>query len=153
LIAVTGYKVVIPKDAHTLITFHQRDLPGFATVNSALREFEPRIVFSWHLSVLVRCVQLIGDALPSTDEQKVLYEFEDKLDPLIKASCNALFLARVTHDAQREIIWRVHNPEAADSVLREMLRTKDYLREFEYRIDEDPNWEKTRWYLDRVAIQ
>jgi hypothetical protein len=150
---VTAYKVVIPKEVLTLIKFRQRDLPGFATVNSALKEFEPKIVFPWHLSVLIRCGQLVEDRLPSTDEQNLLYEFEDKLDPLIKAKGDALFLARVTHDAHREIIWRVHDPEAANSVFRGILLTGNYPREFEYRIDEDPSWEKAVWYLDKVTIQ
>ena len=150
---MTDYRVVIPKEVHTLIKFRQRDLPGFVTVNSALKEFEPKIVFSWHLSVLIRYGQLVEDQLPSTDEQNLLYEFEDKFDPLIKAKGNALFLARVTHDAHREIIWRVHDPEATNSVLREILQTKDYPREFEYRMDEDPRWEKTTWYLDKVTVQ
>jgi hypothetical protein len=138
---------------HTLVRFRQRDLPGFATVNSALKEFEPKIAFSWHLSVLISCVQLVEDQLPSPDEQHLLYEFEDKLDPLIKAEGNALFLARVTHDAYREIIWRVHDPEAANSVLRGILQTKLYPREFEYRMNEDPRWERASWYLNRPAIQ
>jgi hypothetical protein len=124
-----------------LIKFHQRDLPGFATVISVLREFEPKIVFSWHLSVhlsvLIGCVQVVEDRLPSADEQNLLYEFEHKLDPLIKANGNGLFLARVTHDAFREIIWRVHNPEAANSALHGILHARDYPREFDYRIDED----------------
>jgi hypothetical protein len=150
---VTANRIVIPKEVDTLIKFRQRDLPGFATVNSALKEFEPKIVFPWNLSVLIRCGRLVEDRLPSTDEQKLLYEFEDKLDPLIKAKDNALFIARATHDAHREIIWRVRNPEAANSVLRGVLLSKDYPREFEYRMDEDPRWEKTTWYLDKVTIQ
>jgi hypothetical protein len=150
---VTSYKVVIPEERQTLIKFRQRDLPGFATVNAALKEFEPKIVFSWHLSVLIRCVELVEDRLPSADEQQLLYEFEDKLDPLIKAKGNALFLARVTHDAHREIIWRVHDAETANFVLRGILHTKDYPREFEYRMDEDTTWEKAVWYLDKLTIQ
>ena len=136
---------------HTLIEFRQQNLPGFATINSALRDFEAKIEFSWHLSVLVRCAQLVEDRLPSPDEQDQLYKFEDKLDPLIKANGNALFFARVTHDARREIIWRIHDPEAANSVLRGILRAKDYKREFEYRMDEDPAWEKTMWYLQKIS--
>jgi hypothetical protein len=92
---------------------------------------------------------LVEDRLPPPDEQDQLYAFEDKLDPLIKAKGNALFFARVTHDSLREIIWRVHDPEAAYSVLRGILHTKDYEREFDYRMDEDPSWEKARWYLEK----
>jgi hypothetical protein len=70
---------------------------------------------------------------------------------LIKVKGNALFLARVTHDAHREIIWRVHNPDAADSTLKDVLRIKDYPREFDYRMDEDPKWEKAQWYLQNAG--
>jgi len=96
--------IVIPKEVHTVLEFSQNDLPGFATVNTALAQFEPKLAFSWHLSVLLQCVDLMGNCLPSPDEQKVLYAFEDKLHPLIKANGNALFLARVTHNALRELI-------------------------------------------------
>ena len=147
---MTANRVAIPKQAQTLIEFRQRDLPGFATVNSALKEFEPKIAFSWHLSVLICCVQLIENRLPSTDEQNLLYEFEDEIDPMIRAKGNALFLARVTHDAHREIIWRVRDPEEANTVLGGILHTRSHPREFDYRIDQDPSWEKTIWYLDQV---
>jgi hypothetical protein len=143
---------IIPEEAHTLIRFRQRDLPGFATVNSALKQFEPKTVFSWHLSVLISCAQLAGDRLPSSQEQDLLYEFEDSLHLLIKAESNAVFLARVTHDARREIIWRVHDPEKANAALLGMLNAKSYSREFEYRMDDDPKWAKAGWYLDNLPF-
>lgn len=139
---------VLPKELHVLVELRQRKLPGFATVNLALKEFEPKKFFSWHLSVLIRCVQLVDDRLPSPQEQDLLYEFEDRLHLLIQAEDNALFLARVTHDAYREIIWRVHDPERANATLRSILKAKSYPREFEFRIDDDPSWDKARWYLD-----
>lgn len=140
----------IPEEQHTLIRFHQRDLPGFATVNSALKQFEPKTTFPWHLSVLIDCVALIEDRLPSQQEQDLLYEFEDKLDPQIKAEDNALFLARVTHDGRREIIWRVRDPEAANEILLGVLNGRGYSREFAYRIDDDPAWDRAAWYLDNL---
>jgi hypothetical protein len=147
---MTAYKLSIPEEKHSLFEFRQRNLPGFATVNSALKEFEPKTFFSWHLSVLIRYDDIVRNRLPSDDEQKILYVFGDKLDSLIKVRGNALFLARVTHDGHREIIWRVHNPDAADSILKDLLRVKDYPREFDYRMDEDPNWEKAQWYLKKA---
>jgi hypothetical protein len=137
----------IPEGVYCLIEFRQRDLPGFASVNTALKGFEPKLAFSWHLSLLIQCVDLIGNRLPSPDEQKTLYEFEDKLDQLIKANDNALFLARVTHDARRELIWRVRDPEIANSFVQKILRTRDYPREFDYRMEEDQQWQKASWYL------
>ncbi len=149
---MAGHKVTIPTEVHTLLEFRQRNLPGFATVNAALAQFPSRVAFPWHLSVLVCCEDLVDDRLPSADEQKMLYQFEDQLAPLITANGNALFLARATHDARREIIWRVHNPEAPNSALRKILANKSYPREFDYRIDSDPDWLKAEWYLVKRGL-
>ena len=140
-------KAVIPEEILSLIEFRQQERPGFTTVNAALHQFEPKILFGWHLSVLIRYVDCIEHQLPSPNEQKVLYSFEDRLDPLIKANNNALFLARVTHNSFREIIWRVHDRDPADIVLRQILSNKEYQRQFDYRIDDDPKWEKAAWCL------
>lgn len=129
------------------VTVIQRDLPGFATINTALKGFEPRLFFSWHLSLLIKCVDLIDNRLPSPDEQNTLYEFEDKLDQLIKRNDNALFLAR------RELIWRVRNPEIANSIIQKILCTRDYPREFDYRMDEDQQWRKASWYLNNATSE
>jgi hypothetical protein len=139
-----------PEEVHTLIEFRQRNLPGFATVNGALKEFEPKAVFSWQLSVLIAYDDKVADQLPSADEQGLLHSFEDRLDLLLKQNSDVLFVARVTHDGRREIVWRTRNPEVADSVLRDMLREKSYPREFDYRIDHDPAWEKAKWYLQNA---
>jgi hypothetical protein len=148
---MTTTSIAIPEEFHTVIEFRQNDLPGFATVNTALAEFEPKIVFSWHLSLLLQCVDLIKNRLPSPDEQKVLYAFEEKLDPLIKANGNALFLSRVTHDGLRELIWRVHDPEIANSVIQNIFRTKDHPRAIDYRMEEDREWQKAPWYLNNAT--
>ena len=89
----------------------------------------------------------VENQLPSDEEQNRLYSFEDSLDLLFKQNGDVLFLARVTHDGRREVIWRTRNPDAADSVLRGIIREKSHPREFDYRIDHDPTWEKAEWYL------
>ena len=139
-----------PEEAHQLIEFRRRNLPGFATVNAALKDFEPKTAFSWHLSVLIRHENEVGNKLPSDAEQSLLFAFEDRLDSLFKQNGDALFLARVTHDGRREVLWRTRNPKAADSVLSEILREKSYPREFAYRIEHDPKWEKAEWYLQNA---
>jgi hypothetical protein len=148
LVVVSGYEP--PEEAHRLIEFRQRNLAGFATVNAALKNFEPRTVFSWHLSVQIVYDDKDENQLPSANEQNLLYSFEDGLDLAFKQNGDVVFLARVTHDGRREILWRTRNPEATDSVLRDMLREKSYPREFDYRIDHDPKWEKAEWYLQSV---
>ena len=143
--------IAIPEEVHTVVEFLQAGLPGFATVNSALKEFEFKRAFSWHLSLLIQCVDLVENRLPSNDEQKLLYKFEDRLNFLIRANDNAVFLARTTHDALRELIWRVRDPELANSVLQKILDGKDCPREIDCRMEEDPDWLKASWYLNNAA--
>lgn len=141
----------IPEEVYSVREFYQRDLPGFATINIALNGFEPKPAFPWHLSLLIKCVDLIDNQLPSPNEQNTLYKFEDELDQLIKANGNALFLARVTHDGRRELIWRVRDPELTNSIVQKILRARDYPREFDYRVEEDQQWHKASWYLNCVT--
>ncbi len=88
-----------------------------------------------------------GNAGPKSNR-----EIADKLDLHVKADGNALFLARVTHDARREIIWRIHDPERANAILLGVLSRKDYPRPFEHRIDDDSAWTKAAWYLDNLPV-
>jgi len=134
-----------------MFEFEQKNLPGFAVVNVALKNFEPKFVFAWHLSILIKCENLIFNRLPSPDEQKILYEIEDQLDNKIKTNGNALFLARVTYNARRELMWRVYDPEVVDKFLKKTIHDKNYLRQFDYRIDEDKSWSKAEWYLSKAA--
>ena len=127
---------------------------GIEAVDSAL-SFDPDYVEALiYKNLLLRTKaqmtpDLVENRLPSPNEQKVLYEFEDRLASFITTNGNALFLARVTHDARREIIWRVHGPEAPHAALNQILVSKNYPREFDYRIESDPEWRKTEWYLKR----
>jgi hypothetical protein len=68
---------------------------------------------------------------------------------LLKAGGNALFLARVTHD---ELIWRIHEPEAANAIVQKILRTKDHPRAIDYRMEEDPQWQKASWFLSNATF-
>ncbi|MFV2056200.1 MAG: DUF695 domain-containing protein [Thiohalomonadales bacterium] len=144
----TQYRVVIPEEKFGGFEFIQDDLPGIASVNVALTDFEPMVVFGWHLSLLIQYQDHVKNELPSRAEQDILYEFEDYLQPLIKDKGNGLFLARVTQGGNRELIWRIHKPEIANEVLRSIMNTKKSLRPIDYRIDPDKNWDKAKWYLD-----
>ena len=95
--------------------------------------------------------ELIEKGMPSIAEVEILDEFGDKLDQIIKGENkekpNALFLARITWNGTREIIWRVYDPEIADSQLKTLIDSDSSPREFDYRIDPDEKWELAKWHL------
>ena len=143
------YKVEIPDEVHTLMKFTSDELPGVAVVNTALIEFEPKVVFAWHLRISIPYKKIVDNGMPSSEEQQLLYAFEDWIDPKIRLDGNALFLARVTHDGYRDLHYRVYEPETTNNILQEIINLKNYSRDFEFRIELDEEWEKADWYLSQ----
>lgn len=147
------YKVIIPEDTYSILKFNQDEVPGIAVVNSALRDFEPKIVFAWHLSLMLNFEDLIENGMPSTQEREVVDPFGEYLDSLIKGpdldKPNALFLARITWNETRELIWRVFDPEIANASLQEIISNDDSPRPFDYQMEHDPEWKHAKWHLTK----
>lgn len=145
------FKVLIPDEYYSVLNFRQEDLPGVAVVNSALRDFEPKEVFAWHLSIMLELVDLIDNGMPSRNEVDVIDDYGQFLDDKIKGENkekpNALFLARITWNGTRELIWRVYNPEIADKFLKDLIADGNQIREFDYRMENDEEWRLTEWHL------
>ncbi|MGJ4951381.1 DUF695 domain-containing protein [Bradyrhizobium sp. HKCCYLS20291] len=148
---VAGHMGGLPSDdQYVLVEFRQRDLPGFANVNSYLKGVQAKDELNWHLSMLLLCEGLGQYRLPSDDEQALLFRFEDEVHNELLQADGVRFLARVTHDGRRELIWRLANPDAANAALQRILNTREHPREFDFRIDYDPLWQKAKWYLEAV---
>tara|TARA_B100001105_G_C22304894_1_gene405493 strand:+ start:489 stop:935 length:447 start_codon:yes stop_codon:yes gene_type:complete len=144
------FKVNIPEEHYKVIEFKQENLPGIGVVNTAFKDFEPKEVFAWHCSMMINFEELIQNGMPSQGERDIVDKFQDFLDEKIKGDSqkpNALFLARVTWNKTREIIWRIHNPEITNGFLTALIESEDYPREFDFRIDHDPEWKMTEWHL------
>lgn len=139
--------LTIPEEENKLVKILDDDLTGIATINSALVNFEPKKVFAWHFTLLIEIQDHGEDGIPSAEEQKILQDFELELDPEIKANGNAIFLARVTNDGLRELIYRVHQPEPLDNYMKKVIESGKNARPFDYRIDPDQSWEKAQWYF------
>lgn len=100
---------------------------------------------------MIRFENLIGNGMPSREEREVVDPFGDLLDSIFKgddpARPNALFLARITWNETRELIYRVYKPEPPHEYLTQMINDKFHPRLFDYRIDHDPNWRLAEWHL------
>lgn len=145
------FKVLIPDEYYCILNFRQEDLPGVAVVNTALRAFEPKEVFSWHLSIMLQLEDIVDNGMPSKSEVETIDELGDFLDDKIKGEDkekpNALFLARITWNATRELIWRVFDPEITDKFLRNIIEGDNPIRQFDYRMEDDEQWKLTEWHL------
>jgi len=145
------YRVVIPEAKYRIIEFVQEGFPGVGFINISLRDFEPKAVFVWHLSIMINLEDLIEIGMPSKKEREVIDEFESRLDLLLKGpdanKPNALFLSRITWNETRELMWRIYNPELANQILQTIIDENQSPRQFDYRMDCDEKWKLAEWVL------
>ena len=145
------YHVILPDDSGCIVRFQQEGLTGVANIRSSLRDWEPKIVFRWHLSLIVELQDLVEHGMPSKAEQSIVDDFGDTLEAAFVGAPdhpNALFLARITWNGTRELVYRVCEPEPIDRYLREIIESDRSPRPFDYRISDDPEWELAEWHLN-----
>lgn len=143
-------QIVLPPDQFTLLRWTENNLPCIGLLNSALKGFEHRSLFSWHLSVEIVLEELIDNRMPSEPERLLIDPICDELEKDIKANGNAVFLVRETFDGTRLLVWRVYDPDIANAHLKRMIKDKAYPRPIEFKMEHDPEWEKASWYFDQL---
>jgi len=146
-------KVIIPEESYSLIEFNYENLPGIAVINSSLKNFKSKEIFPWRLSIKIDCKEIAENGMPSKNEVKIIDAYGDLLDTKIKGDKlkpDALFLARVTLNGVRELIWRLHNADLTNDILQQIILENNSPREFDYEIDEDEAWELDAWFLKNM---
>ena len=141
----------IPEESFKGIRFNQRDLPGIAEINESLVDFKHKGHFGWHFSILIEAKDIDENMLPTQEEKEVLYDFEDKIDSMIRKNNNVIFFGNVTHDGNYELMYRVHDPEPVNDVMQHLIKPGNHQRYFDYRIDPDEEWDKTEWYIRAIT--
>ena len=138
------FKVIIPEENYTIVEFKQDNLPAVMVLNSSLIKFEPKEVFSWNLSIILEFNELGDHGMPIKNEVDLIESFEKSLDDNLKGNKekpNALFLARITWNGTRQLLYRINDPKIANIYLQGLINNKKYPWEFDYRIESDEKWE------------
>lgn len=125
---------------YTLVNTSKGKDPAVVVVNSALRTFDDRQAFPWHLKVSIDCKFLGANGMPTRKESEALERLEDDIFSLLQAEQNVIFLARITCRGERVLLYRVHDPESANEALRQLASAPSQLREWDYRMEHDPSW-------------
>ena len=141
------YRVDIPDEVFAILEWQDECLPAICVVNQALANFEPKVVFRWHLSILLTCEQLAANGMPTQVERDTLDLFGDDLGRQLMADCNALFLARITWNGTQQLLYRVYDPEVASGYLTGIIQEQTQRREFDFRMERDDTWALAKYYV------
>ncbi|WP_445979088.1 DUF695 domain-containing protein [Stenotrophomonas muris] len=132
---------ITPEPYYTLIDTSIGNDPAVVVVNSALRNFKDLAAFPWHLRICIDCKIQDKNGMPTTEETEALHKLEVSVATPLQATHNAIFLARITARKQRVLLYRVHDPEAANDILQTLSKEDTPLREWEYEMEHDAAWE------------
>lgn len=131
-----------PTPFYTVIKTTRGKYPAIVVVNSALRKFNQKEQFPWHLTITIGCNFLGTRGMPTPEEVEVLEAIEDGINSQLEtAADNVIFLARVTCQGERNLLYRVSDPEVANKTLQELVSDPSPLREWDYEMESDPSWE------------
>jgi hypothetical protein len=117
-------------------------LPYFLVVRDHFSQFEYKTQYSWFLSFEIFFESNSPLRLASDEEAEILNKFEDFLNARLSGAVKIFFVARITWNSRRLIFYYISNPKSASEVLEEIMREKNYQREFQYKIEKDLKWEK-----------
>ena len=147
----------LPEPRYMLVDCKREGLPEVISINSALLAFPHIAIFPWCLRIRMFFHEVADNGMPTPEESKILFEVADELEDSMlgvrtKYGCpNALFLARSTWNEVRELYFMVHDPESADVALKGLLDSRKWSREWEYRMDHDPDWEEASFIFKLLA--
>lgn len=149
--------IEVPDQRDVLLEATRQDLPEILIVNEALLGFAHRDIFEWHLSIVLEAADLIENGMPAPAESELLFRIGDEIEALVLAgrteqgAANALFLARSTWNGVRELGYYVHDPEIAHQALQTLMTSREWERQWDYRMKSDPDWEEASFILQLFA--
>jgi hypothetical protein len=141
-------RIVVPEPHYTLFDAKREGMPEVIVVNDALLSFAHSDIFPWYLKITLEAHDVIENGMPSEPESKLLFQIGDEIEELTLSGrtahggANALFLARSTWNSLRELRFQVHDPEIAHTALQVHLKSREWVRPWEYEMTSDPTWEK-----------
>ncbi|HEY5750635.1 MAG TPA: DUF695 domain-containing protein [Chryseolinea sp.] len=138
-----------PKDGFNLRESKGPDFYSVMIVNEALKGYQYKGDFPWFLYFDIEIKETTEKfALPSDEEAKVLNYLEDKISDIIKATVSSHFIGRITENGHRELFFYVESPEEIHERLQELVTDEHQVREWEYSIEEDPEWSNVEFFFD-----
>lgn len=139
-------RIVVPEPHYTLFNTTRTELPEVIVVNDALLGFAHTNIFPWHLEITIDAKSLAEHGMPTPDESAVLFKLGDELEEAL-VGYNAIFLARSTWNGFRQLSFRVHDPEVADPLLRQLVAADHPVRPWDYRMHHDPEWVEPGYFF------
>ena len=119
-------------------------------INTSLKDFAHKEVFSWNLSIIFHFEDAEENGMPKDNGMERIQQFCEDLEKQFNEALgkpNALFTFRETYNGISHVTWRVYDSDIIEEVLQKVIEEENYPFGFEYRLEDDKDWELVAWYL------
>lgn len=148
-------KILIPDESYDLVKSTDADGDeALMVINATLKHHKDDIplkqVFCWYCSIIFEFNDVDDNLCPTSEEFSIMLDYVETIDKALKVNDehpNALFVARVSHKGTCQMIWMLHDEQTAIEYLEGVISEGNQIRDFEYRIEGDPEWSCIEWFL------
>ena len=146
----------LPEPSYALLDTERDGMPAVVVINEALNRFQYRDAFPWHLTITIEARRLAKNGMPTRAESAILDALGENIEAALDArktklgATNVLFLARVTCNGERELMFRVHDPAVVDVELKRLI-SSGAEREWRYEMSGDDDWEGAAAFFELLA--
>lgn len=115
---------------------------GVSLVNESLNNFKFKQIFPWNLTVRLNYKEMDINRLPTDNELPLIENYRKILENKFNSEDkpNVLFVANICVNGESDLIWRVHNPDIIEEVLKREIQVKPIKFEFGYFMKYDIEW-------------
>lgn len=137
-----------PKEVYVLREGQFEGLYAIMMLNHSLKHYPYKKDYPWSLKVVIDLLDTNEQGLPTQTEADVLNNFEDGIVNSLLEICQFHFIGRTTWNGQRTLMFYLNEPEHAYNELQQLIEkveiakksSPQIVREFEYILQEDPDW-------------
>jgi hypothetical protein len=137
-----------PEEIYVLREGQFEGLYSIMMLNHSLKYYSYKEEYPWNLKIIVDLVDRNEQGLPTHTEADILNNFEDKIVELLSGVCQFHFIGRTTWNGERTLMFYLNEPEYAHDKLQDLIEeveiikksSSQIVREFEYTLQEDPEW-------------
>lgn len=138
-----------PQESFNLREAKGEDYYKVMMVNEALKGYEFKNEFPWFLYLDIDLKEVTKPFnLPTEREAEILNILEDRITSAIQNAVPYQFIGRMTSNGHRGLYFYVQSPQQVNEKLRDLIEQGNPVREFEYSIAEDAEWENVDFFFD-----
>jgi hypothetical protein len=131
---------IFPGESFTIFKLDFPDGWGLASANKADDNYPNKSFYGWHVLVELEVIDKNENGHPIDSEGAKLNAIEDKVDAFLKKNQTVHFVARVTRNGFRDLLYYIDKPAINQQQLAFFCDEIMKERGINFSIQKDPEW-------------